>query len=162
VPVYHGTATPSAYYLGSTTVSKLYFGATQVWPVAAAGPLLSIQRLAGGTNVSDWTVSGANSSTFSRAAGYNDDDTGGLLSYRWNAIGTATVTVKFDFSDDWDGTGSAYIFKNGNASGNIVHTVSQGTNITRAVSVVTGDWIMVYSSKVDGNQFFSNVVISAA
>ena len=160
--VYLGTATPSAYYLGSTTVSKLYFGATQVWPVAAAGPLLSIQRLSGGTNVSDWTVSGANSSTFSRAAGYNDDDTGGLLSYRWNALGTATVTVKFDFSDDFDGTGSAYIFKNGNASGNRVHTVSQGTNITRTVSVVSGDWIMVYSSKVDGNQFFSNVVISAA
>jgi hypothetical protein len=161
VAVYRGTATPTAYYLGSTTVSKLYFGATQVWPVAS-GPLLSIQRLSGGTYVGDWIVSGANSSTFSRATGYTDDDIAGISRYRWNALGTATVTVKFDFSDDWDGRGSAYIFKNGNAVGDRVYTVSQGTNITRTVAVVSGDWIMVYSSKFDGNQFFSNVTISAA
>lgn len=157
-----GTATPSDYKLGANAVSKIYLGTAQVWPVTASGPLLSIQRLSGGTYVGDWIVSGANSSTFSRATGYTDDDIAGISRYRWNALGTATVTVKFDFSDDWDGTGSAYIFKNGNAVGNRVYTVSQGTNITRTVAVVSGDWIMVYSSKFDGNQFFSNVVISAA
>jgi hypothetical protein len=122
---------------------------------ASSGPLLSITRIIGGSDASSFTLSG---STFTRTSGYYDDDINGLRSYKWTANASATVTVVFSFTDEFDGSGSAYIKKNGST----VHTVSQGTGITRTVSVASTDEITITSSKVDGNQWFINVSISAA
>lgn len=119
----------------------------------SAGPLLTITRISGGA--STFTQSG---STFTRTAGYYDDDVDGLTKYKWTATASATVTVTFSYTDEYDGSGSAYIKKNGST----VYTVSQGTAITRTVSVASTDEITIISSKVDGNQWFFNVSISAA
>jgi hypothetical protein len=119
----------------------------------AAGSLLSITRISGGS--STFTQSG---STFTRSAAYTDDDVDGLMNYRWTALSSATVTVIFDYGDEWDGTGPAYIKKNGS----IAHTVVPASSITRTVSVVAGDVITIISFRVDGNQYFSNVSVSAA
>jgi hypothetical protein len=120
----------------------------------AAASLLSIARNNG---TSTFTGSGTTGSPFTRATGYLDNDTDGISRYSWTAGGTATVTVKFDFSDDDGADDSALIKKNGTT----VHAVSTATNITRTVSVVSGDVITIIGV-MDGSQYFANVSVSAA
>jgi len=131
-----------------------YVVSASVTPVGA-GPLLSITRISGGSDASSFTVSG---NAFTRTAGYYDDDVNGLRAYKWTANASATVTVVFSFTDEYDGSGAAYIKKGASTA----HTVYTGTGITRTVSVVAGDEITITSQKVDGNQWFLNVSISAA
>jgi hypothetical protein len=169
VPVYHGTATPSAYYLGSTTVSKLYFGATQVWPVAAAA-LLTIARDNGSGDTSSFSGSGTTAIPFVRATGVYLDDVNGLSHYTWTVGGPCTVSVKWDFSDDDDNGYGSSILKNGVrqviGTNSNQSTVTPGVyrtqiNITGSFLATTGD-VLRFTSEISYSQFFSNVRISAA
>lgn len=121
----------------------------------ASGPLLSITRDNG---TSTFTGAGTTASPYTRATGIYLEEVDGLSRYSWTASGTATVTVRFDFSDD-DGTDdSATIKKNGA----IIHYVFSGVNNTRTVSVVAGDVITISSTYTPDSQYFANVSVSAA
>ena len=122
---------------------------------ASAAALLTIARNNG---ASTFTGSGTTASPFARGTGIYHDDTDGLSRYSWTAGGTATVTVRYDFSDDDGSDDPAYIRKNGTT----VHTTMTAINISRTVSVVSGDVITIGVQQTDGSQYFSNVSISAA
>jgi hypothetical protein len=121
----------------------------------AAGSLLTIARNNG---TSTFTGSGTTASPFTRATGVNHDEADGLSRYSWTASGTATVTVRYDFSDDDGSDDPSYIKKNGTT----VHTVMSAQSIVRTVSVVSGDVITIGVQQTDGSQYFSNVSVSAA
>jgi hypothetical protein len=121
----------------------------------AAGSLLTIARNNG---TSTFTGAGTTASPFTRATGVNHDEADGLIRYSWTAGGTATVTVRYDFSDDDGADDPSYIKKNGTN----VHTVNTGINISRTVSVVSGDVITIGVQQTNGSQYFANVSVSAA
>jgi hypothetical protein len=121
----------------------------------AAGSLLTIARNNG---TSTFTGSGTTASPFTRATGVNHDEADGLSRYSWTAGGTATVTINYDFSDDDGADDPSYIKKNGTN----VHTVNTGINISRTVSVVSGDVITIGVQQTNGSQYFANVSVSAA
>lgn len=86
-----GTATPSAYKLGSASVSKVYLGASQVWPVASAYTPTAVLLTSGtsytvpsgATSMKAWAV-GAGASLSGGGAG-------GTAYKTWTVSGGASV-----------------------------------------------------------------------
>ena len=121
---------------------------------SSVGSLLTIARNNG---TSTFTGAGTFASPFTRAAGIYLETVDGLSRYSWTASSTATVTVKFDFSDDDGSDDNATIKKNGS----IIHYVSSNINNTRTVSVISGDIITISSTQPVDSQYFSNVSVYA-
>jgi len=127
--------------------------------VAASAALLTIARDNG---TSTFTGSGTTASPYTRAASVALDAADGLSRYSWTANASATVTLVFSYRDD-DGAGEAYkITRTRSGSTTDVAVGTDGTGISAAVSVISGDVIRFSSSGYPPAQFFSNVSVSAA
>jgi len=91
VAINRGTATPSAYKLGSTSVSKVYLGTSRVWPVASAFTPMAV-LLTSGTS---YTVpSGATSMkawAVGSASGGSTGGAGGTAYKTWTVSGGSSV-----------------------------------------------------------------------
>lgn len=152
-----------AAYLASApapTLSSTTCGLTPTptqTPTPTKSPAGSLLTIARNNGTSTFTGAGTFASPFTRAAGIYLEEVDGLSRYSWTASGTATVTVKFDFSDDDGSDDSALIKKNGT----IIHYVSSSVNSTRTVSVVSGDIITISSTQPVDSQYFSNVSVYA-
>lgn len=139
-------------------------GATSVTSTAAAltvasASLLSISRNNGS---STFTGSGTAGSPFTRATSVALDAADGLSRYSWTANASATVTLVFSYRDD-DSAGESYqIKRTRSGSTSEIHSGTDGTGITRTVSVISGDVITFSSTGYAATQFFSNVSVSAA
>jgi hypothetical protein len=117
-------------------------------------PLLSITRDNGTSTFSA-------QSPFTRAASVAIGASDGLSHYSWTANASATVTLVFTYRDD-DSAGEEYqIFRTRSGSTTEIRG-TDGTAITRTVSVISGDVIRISSTGYPPAQFFSNVSVSAA
>ena len=127
--------------------------------VAAPAALLSIARNNG---TSTFTGSGTAGSPFTRATSLALDASDGLSRYSWTASGSATVTLVFNYTDG-DGAGESYqINRTRSGTPTTIHSGTDGTAITRTVSVISGDVITFSSTGYAPSQFFANVSVSAA
>jgi hypothetical protein len=134
-------------------------GATSVTSNAAAltvaaAALLTIARNNGS---SSFAVSGANSSTFTRATLFALNNADGLSRYSWTASASCTVTFVFGYSDD-TGTSQSWSIR---ANGSAVATGS-GNATGIALSFSAGSVITITATGDASQQFFDNVSVSAA
>lgn len=131
--------------------------------ISASASVLTMTRTNNGGVITTWGSGvGTTASPFTRAASVALGDADGLENYYWTASATATVTVVFNYTDG-DGAGESF-YINRTRSGSTV-TQAQGTDgtaITVAVSVISGDVIRFSSSGYAPAQYFSNVSVSAA
>lgn len=125
-------------------------------PVAA---LLSIARDNG---TSTFTGSGTSASPFARATGVNLNQADGLSHYSWTASATATATLVFDYSDDSSSGESYSVTRTRSGTTTTIHTGTDGTGITKTVSVISGDVVRITASGDASAQYFANVSVSAA
>jgi len=127
--------------------------------ISAVVSLLTITRDNG---TSTFTVSGNGGNTFTRASGVEIGQLDGLSHYYWTAIGTATVTLSFNYSDD-DYSGQSYsIIRTRSGSPSTIHTGTSANAITKTVSVISGDVVRITAGGDQSLQYFDNVSVSAA
>jgi hypothetical protein len=85
------------------------------------------------------------------------DNADGLSRYSWTATGSATVTVRYNFTE---GSGDGFcsrVLKNGTR----INPDNCGGTATRTFAVVSGDVITI-GVDITPSQSFSNVSVSAA
>jgi hypothetical protein len=123
-------------------------------PTASSAAGFNIARDNG---ASTFTGIGTFANPYTRATGFNLDDTDGLNHYTWTYIGTTvTCYVKFDYGDDELNNNVAYIYKNGLILS--LTTMPEGSNISRNFSISSGDVITIGASS-SITQYFQNVSI---
>ena len=126
-----------------------YTSATSsVTPETATASLIGVRNdnATAGTFVSGLGTfggSGTLSDPFVRAAKTTINAADGLAHYRFQATGSATVSVTFKFIDDDANSNAGYVAKNGTMQGDYV---SHDSTVTRSISVVNGDYITLTST----------------
>jgi hypothetical protein len=101
-------------------------------------------------------------SPFTRAASVAIGDADGLSHYSWTANASVTVTVVFTYRDDDSAGENWQIFRTRGGSTTEIYRGTDGTAITSALSVISGDVIRISSTGYPPAQFFSNVSVSAS
>jgi hypothetical protein len=148
------------YYFRVAAVNSVGTGAyvTSTVLVPASSKIV-IARGSGGA--STFTGAGTSASPYTRATRVRNDNADGLQNtagnYTWTAVASGTVYITLTFYDDNNNGASGYTRKNGTAQ---VSYIADGATITaRAISVVSGDVITIWSDYVTTS--FANVSVWA-
>ena len=144
-----GSATPSAYYLGSNTVTTIYFGDTQVWPVNVFGtekiyidPSSSLSYT--------WPTASNGQTTIFNISPNTTSSVGMTIEAMRYSITSSTIIVQ----DPYLPTGRVIKYGNyrfaGNSDSNFLYENSAGTSFGSYSSIFTGStwsyeiWVKPY------------------
>ena len=148
------------YYFRVAAVNSAGTGAyVTSTAIAPSASKITISRGSGGA--STFTGLGTAASPYTRAARVLNNNADGLQvtagNYTWTAVASGTVYITLTFFDDSNQGAAGYTRKNGTAQ---VSYVADGATITaRAISVVSGDVITIWSDYTTSS--FSNVSVWA-
>lgn len=148
------------YYFRVAAVNSVGTGAyVTSTAIAPSASKITIARGSGGA--STFTGAGTSASPYTRAARVLNNNADGLQNtagnYTWTAVASGTVYITLTFFDDNNNGAAGYTRKNGTAQ---VSYVADGATITaRAISVVSGDVITIWSDYTTSS--FSNVSVWA-
>ena len=166
-----GTSTATtATVTGLTGGTNYYFRVSAVNSAGTGSPVTStaiaptaskitIARGSGGA--STFTGAGTAASPYTRAARVLNNNADGLQvtagNYTWTAVASGTVYITLTFFDDSNQGAAGYTRKNGTATG--AYIADTATITARAISVVSGDVITIWSDYITSS--FSNVSVWA-
>ena len=149
------------YYFRVAAVNSVGTGAyVPSTAIAPSSSKLVIARANGGA--STFTGAGTAASPYTRATRVLNNNADGLQQtsgggYTWTAVASGTVYITLTFFDDSNQGASGYTRKNGTNTG--AYIADTATITARAISVVSGDVITIFSDYTTSS--FSNVSVWA-